>query len=282
MKNVDFSNVLLSIFSPEILLYPVKNIINPLTKNKNKLARSKSALNSRNNITQKNMKEEYIKNKLVTNFINMKKEEEKNNFIYERKINLYPRNEAKNNNNKNLMREFIIIKPKSSNNKNYYKIVQNKSLKNNDEPYKRYLSEKYKIEYIKKMKELENKYILESKRQKKLKFENDIRTKFQGYDFSKQRKKETIFEKLIKSKICEKKDENKKLEKNDIVNQFNTNFFLKMLNFEINEKKYMFLENKKLIPNVKYNDFKERFGIFTWNLKENPNFSTLINYISNK
>ena len=45
MKNVDFSNVLLSIFSPEILLYPVKNIINPLTKNKNKLARSKSALN---------------------------------------------------------------------------------------------------------------------------------------------------------------------------------------------------------------------------------------------
>jgi len=282
MKNVDFSNVLLSIFSPEILLYPVKNIINPLTKNKNKLARSKSALNSRNNIIQKNMKEEYIKNKLVTNFINMKKEEEKNNFIFERKINLYPRNEAKNNNNKNLMREFIIIKPKSSNNKNYYKIVQNKSLKNNDEPYKRYLSEKYKIEYIKKMKELENKYILESKRQKKLKFENDIRTKFQGYDFSKQRKKETIFEKLIKSKISEKKDINQKTENNDIVNQFNTNFFLKMLNFEINEKKYMFLENKKLIPNVKYNDFKERFGIFTWNLKENPNFSTLINYISNK
>ena len=56
-----------------------------------------------------------------------------------------------------------------------------------------------------------------------------------------------------------------------------------MLNYEINEKKYMFLENtNKFIPTVKYNAFKERFRIFNWHLKNNPNYSTLINYISNK
>ena len=44
----------------------------------------------------------------------------------------------------------------------------------------------------------------------------------------------------------------------------------------------MFLENNKFIPTVRYNDFKERFKIFNLNLKENPNYSTLINYISNK
>ena len=44
----------------------------------------------------------------------------------------------------------------------------------------------------------------------------------------------------------------------------------------------MFLENNRIIPIVKYKAFKERFRIFNWHLKENPNYSELINYISNK
>ena len=154
-------------------------------------------------------------------------------------------------------------------------------IKSGEEPYKKYLSDKKKIESIKKLKELENKYILESKKQKELKLENDIRTKFQGIDFSKQRKKEFYMERILRSKIYDKKEDNK-LSDSAKDGFFNTDFFVKMINFEMNEKKYVFLENDKFIPSVRYNDFKERFRIFSWNLKENPNYNTLINYISNK
>ena len=309
MKNVDFSNVLFSVFSPETILYPVKNTINPITlsmkdiikkedKNKVKLIRSKSALNlNRNDLIPKKLYKKYIKDisyKKGTNSLNIKYEENNiNNFDYLRKIILYPSNENKTNKNKNnssnnppldysLMKDFIIIKPKNAKNNNYYKIINNKEIKTVDEPYKKYLREKNKMEKAKKMKEIENKYIIESKIQKQLKFENDIRTKFQGLDFSKQRKRESFIASVLKSKTYKKKEEKKKLDKSEF-DKFDIKFFLQMLNYEINEKKYMFLENtNKFIPTVKYNAFKERFRIFNWHLKNNPNYSTLINYISNK
>ena len=307
MKNVDFSNVLFSVFSPETILYPVKNSINPITlsmkdiikkndKNKIELIRSKSALNlNRNNLIQKKLYKKYIKDisyKKGTNSLNIKYEENNiNNFDYLRKIILYPSNESKTNKNNSsnnppldysLMKDFIIIKPKNAKNNNYYKIINNKEIKTVDEPYKKYLREKNKMEKAKKMKEIENKYIIESKIKKQLKFENDIRTKFQGLDFSKQRKRESFIASVLKSKTYKKKEEKKKLDKSEF-DKFDIKFFLQMLNYEINEKKYMFLENtNKFIPTVKYNAFKERFRIFNWHLKNNPNYSTLINYISNK
>ena len=307
MKNVDFSNVLFSVFSPETILYPVKNSINPITlsmkdiikkndKNKIELIRSKSALNlNRNNLIQKKLYKKYIKDisyKKGTNSLNIKYEENNiNNFNYLRKIILYPSNESKTNKNNSsnnppldysLMKDFIIIKPKNAKNNNYYKIINNKEIKTVDEPYKKYLREKNKMEKAKKMKEIENKYIIESKIKKQLKFENDIRTKFQGLDFSKQRKRESFIASVLKSKTYKKKEEKKKLDKSEF-DKFDIKFFLQMLNYEINEKKYMFLENtNKFIPTVKYNAFKERFRIFNWHLKNNPNYSTLINYISNK
>ena len=217
-------------------------------------------------------------------------EENTNNFDFIRKFKLYNKdenslikNKSQNNIfiNKNLMKDFIIIEPKNS---KYFQKLRNKGFKSIEEPYKKYLSEKTKIELAKKLKEIENKYIIESKLQKQLKFENDIRTKFQGFDFSKQRKRESFIDKIIKSKIFEKKEEKKKTDNiSEFNNKFDIKFFLDKINFEINEKKYMFLENtNKFLPIVKYNAFKERFRIFNWNLKENPNYSTLINYISNK
>jgi len=308
MKNVDFSNVLFSVFSPETILYPVKNTINPITlsmkdiikkddKNKVKLIRSKSALNlNRNDLIPKKLYRKYIKDisyKKGTNSLNIKYEENNiNNFDYLRNIKLYPSKESKtmkniNNQRSNspfdnsLLKDFIIIKPKNSKNNNYYKIINNKPVKTVEEPYKKYLYEKNKIEKAKKIKEIENKYILESKRQKQLKFENDIRTKYQGLDFSKQRKRESFIERVLKSKMYKKKEE-KKLDNSEF-DKFDIKFFLQKLNYEIKEKKYMFLENtNKFIPTVKYNAFKERFRIFNWHLKNNPNYSTLINYISNK
>lgn len=288
MKNLDFSNILFSAFSPEIILYPVKNSLSPITvsekdivsqkdlnKNSNnisKFIRPKSALNiNYRDLFPKKLYDKYIINKNINLNKNNKNKKKDNNKLYSSFV--FKPFEKKNFSQKNL---FINSDTKN----NYKKININKDIKSNEEPYKKYLLDKRKIESIKKLKELEIKYIMESKRQKQLKLENDIRNKFQGIDFSKQRKRDFYMEKIIKSKIY-KKEENKKTE-NGKSGLYNTDYLVKKINFEINEKKYMFLENNKFIPSVRYNDFKERFNIFSWNLKENPNYSILINYISNK
>ena len=182
--------------------------------------------------------------------------------------------------NSNLMQDFIIIKPKSSKINNYYKIYRKRELKSAVEPYKKYLSEKNKIEYSKKMKELENKYIIESKLQKKLKYENDIRNKYQGLDFSKQRKRGLFMEEIMKAKKYEKKEDRKRSD-ND---EFDIKYYTKLYEFIVKEKRYPFLDskNKGFIPSNKYNIFQERFRLFNWKLKENPDYNALINYISNK
>ena len=312
MKNVDFSNILFSIFSPKVILYPVKNSINPITSsvkdiinaksdNDFKSIRSKSFLNldiNKNNLIPEELINKFRKDSKIEKFSTLKDiKKEYNNklnlkYIQKRKLlskkDIKTKKKNKNNStnnlfyNSNLMQDFIIIKPKSSKANNYYKIYRKRELKSAVEPYKKYLSEKNKIEYSKKMKEIENKYIIESKRQKQLKFENDIRTKFQGIDFSRQGKRESFVEKLLKSKVYAKKEEIKNLDDNEL-NEIDIKYILKMIDFEVNKKKHIFLDNgNKFIPTVKYNDFEERYGIFNWNLRENPNYSILINYISNK
>ena len=286
MKNIDFSNILFSAFCPEIILYPVKNSINPVTvsvkdiinkkdtNNTTKFIRPKSTLN----INYRNLFPKKLYNKYI---IDRSPNLNKNN---KNKTNLYSTWQFKPLEQKSFSQKNLLFNKditKDIHQKNYKKINRHKIMKSGEEPYKKYLSDKKKIESIKKMKELENKYILESKKQKELKLENDIRTKFQGIDFSKQRKKEFYMERIIRSKIYDKREDNK-LSENAKSGFFNTDFFVKMIDFEMNEKKYVFLENDKFIPSVRYNDFKERFRIFSWNLKENPNYNTLINYISNK
>ena len=286
MKNIDFSNILFSAFCPEIILYPVKNSINPITvsvkdiiskkdtNNTTKFIRPKSTLN----INYRNLFPKKLYNKYI---IDRSPNLNKNN---KNKTNLYSTLQFKPLEQKSFSQKNLLFNKditKEIHQKNYKKLNRHKIMKSGEEPYKKYLLDKKKIESIKKMKELENKYILESKKQKELKLENDIRTKFQGIDFSKQRKKEFYMERILRSKIYDKKEDNK-LSDSAKDGFFNTDFFVKMINFEMNEKKYVFLENDKFIPSVRYNDFKERFRIFSWNLKENPNYNTLINYISNK
>ena len=286
MKNIDFSNILFSAFCPEIILYPVKNSINPVTVSVKDIINKKDSNNTTKFIRPKST--------LNINYRDLFPKKLYNKYIIDKSTNL-----SKNNKNKNNLYPTLQFKPlekksfsqknlffnnditKDVHQKNYKKINRNKIIKSSEEPYKKYLSDKKKIESIKKLKELENKYILESKKQKELKLENDIRTKFQGIDFSKQRKKEFYMERILRSKIYDKKEDNK-LSDSAKDGFFNTDFFVKMINFEMNEKKYVFLENDKFIPSVRYNDFKERFRIFSWNLKENPNYNILINYISNK
>ena len=311
MKNVDFSNNVFSIFSPKSVLYPVKNSINPISSSvkdllnkkkekKTKLFRSKSYLNldvNKNNLIPENLFNKFIKDSSIKNFSNyidiQNDYNNKINFCYIKKKKILSKKDKAKKLNKNnsannifsnskLMKDFIIIKPKSSKvTSNYYKAYRKREISSAVEPYKKYLYEKNKIEHAKKMKELENKYIIESKRQKQLKFENDIRTKFQGLDFSRQGKRESFIEKIIKTKVFAKKEEKKKSDNYEI-SEIDIKYFLKMIDFEINHKKHIFLENNRFIPAVKYNAFKERFKTFSRLLKENPNYSSLINYISNK
>ena len=298
MKNADFSNILFSIFSPKTLLYSVKNPLNPITvslkdilknkekeKEKSKIPRAKSALNI---LGIKNVVPKKLYNKYIIDNNNSRNPSKLKSI--KNKANSYLTNDIKKTKNKSFSQNthrinkyftnnYIITKPKNSQRNNLYNI--NKTIKTNEEPYKKYLSEKRKIEFIKKIKELENKYILESKRKKKLKFDYNIRTKFQGIDFSKQIKRVSFIEKITQTKMCDKKEEINELD-NDIIDKYETKLFLEMLNYEIKEKKYMFIENtNKFIPAAKYNAFKERFRIFNLNLKENPSYSELINYISN-
>lgn len=76
--------------------------------------------------------------------------------------------------------------------------------------YKEYLSEKNKIEFDKKAKEIEMNYVNESRKQQQMKLENDIRKNFQGYDFSKQKERGFFLSEYIKSKQYTKEEVKKK------------------------------------------------------------------------
>ena len=90
--------------------------------------------------------------------------------------------------------------------------------------------------------------------------------------------------KYLKSKQYKKKEKkvkNNEEEKN-IFKQLDYQHLKERLNFEINERKYMFLDNNEFVPRARYANFNERFKSFLRNLKESPNLNELINYISKK
>ena len=291
MKNVSYSTLLFSAFSPKVLLSPVKNKINPINssarniiknkiKNNEKLFMNSSNLNisninKNNTIQRKNFNTFYINNK--------------NSFSKKHKIlfSFYSGHPFKNKkklvNTIKFTKDFIIMRPQriKSANTSLQKI-NNKNKKSFVEPYKKYLFEKNKIELNRKEKEREMNYIIESKRQQKLKMENDLRKKFQGLDFSRQKRREFFIEKLLKTKQYTKKIEKCKNneEENNINKQINYQYLKERLNFEVNERKYMFLENNEFFPKARYASFNQKLRFFLRNIKENPNLNLLVNYIS--
>jgi hypothetical protein len=146
--------------------------------------------------------------------------------------------------------------------------------------YKEYLSEKNKIEFDKKAKEIEMNYVNESRKQQQMKLENDIRKNFQGYDFSKQKERGFFLSEYIKSKQYTKEEvKKKKGGQGTIFKEFDFQNFIKKLNFEVNEKKYLFLDNKDFIPRIHYSNFNARIRKFFKSLRENPNYNYLNNHI---
>lgn len=290
MKNVSYSTLLFSAFSSDVILSPINNKINPINSSARNLIRNKMERNnkffmssgnlnissiSKNNAIQKNIFNTfYIKNNIIKNT------------KYKILFPFFCHNSLKKK--KNLIKKIkftkdFIISPQRIKSANIsFEQINNKSKKSFGEPYKKYLFEKNKMEQNRKEKEKEMNYIIESKRQQKLKMENDIRKKFQALDFSKQKRREFFIEKLLKSKQYSKKIEkctNNKDESN-INKQLNYKHFKERLNFEVNKRKYMFLENDEFVPKARYESFNQQLRAFLRNLKENPNLNLLVNYIS--
>ena len=290
MKNVSYSTILFSAFSPTVLLTPVKNSINPINSSVKKIIKDKKQNNkklfmSSSNINISNINKYNIAQKKF--FYNKRSDSAADiNTSYKPKIlhsfyNVKPlKKEIKLNNKRKFTKDFIIFRPQriKSCNTSLKKIY--KSQRCYVEPYKKYLFEKNKIEKNKRAKEIEMNYIIESKKQQQLKLENDIRNKYQGLDFSRQKKREFFLEKYLKSKEYTKKEEKKKNDDDNLYRQLDTKYLLKKLNFEMNEKKYLFHENNEIMPRVRYSSFSIKLKDFLWNLKENPNYNILINYIS--
>ena len=144
------------------------------------------------------------------------------------------------------------------------------------EPYKQYLIEKNEIESVKNAKETEMKYYLESKRQQQLKRLHEIKTKYQGYDFSRQKSRESFLEILMKSKNYKKttRKSHIKIKKND-----NDNALLNNPAEEVgihklyNERKYLFSGNCELQPQVKYALYNDQLQTFYSSLADNPDYN---------
>ena len=60
--------------------------------------------------------------------------------------------------------------------------------------------EKKEIEENRKRREIEKKYVIESRKKEEFKLLNDIKTKYEGYDFSRQEEKVGFMGKYIESK----------------------------------------------------------------------------------
>ena len=302
MKDVNYSTILFSIFSHDVLLSPVRSLLNPLTPSaketlKDKVKIDKKIIDGQSLSSSRNILKghEIIKRKISQTYnINTNKIKKSNSmekiiinpkilssfYSYKpqefRKLN---NNSIKPNLNKESFRTSSVKKPqrnRSCKNINYG--MKNKKFYLS--AYKEYLSEKNKIESDKKAKEIEMNYVIESRKQQQMKFENDIRKKFQGYDFSKQKERGFFLSEYIKSKQYTKEEvKKKKRGEGNIFKEFDYQNFMKKLNFEMNEKKYLFLDNNDFVPRIHYSSFNRKIRNFFKNLRENPNFNYLNNHI---
>ena len=297
MKDVNYSTILFSIFSHDVLLSPVRSLLNPLTPSAKETLKDKVQIDkkiidgpsssNRNLLNGQAIIKRKISQTYNININKIKKSNSMEKIIINPKIlssfySYKPLKFKKLNNNK--------IKTNNFRNSSVKKPQRNRSCKNINygmknkkfylSAYKEYLSEKNKIEFDKKAKEIEMNYVNESRKQQQMKLENDIRKNFQGYDFSKQKERGFFLSEYIKSKQYTKEEvKKKKRGVGTIFKEFDYQNFIKKLNFEMNEKKYIFLDNNDLVPRIHYSSFNRKIRNFFKNLRENPNFNYLNNHI---
>lgn len=298
MKDVNYSTILFSIFSHDVLLSPVRSSLNPLTPSAKETLKDKvqvdkkiidrPSLSNRNLLNGQKIIKRKISQTYYINKDNIKKSNSMEKIMINPKIlssfySYKPLKFKKMNNNS------IKSNKESFRNSSVKKLQRNKSYKNINygmedkklylSAYKEYLSEKNKIEFDKKAKEIEMNYVIESRKQQQMKFENDIKKNFQGYDFSKQKERGFFLSEYIKSKQYTKEEvKKKKGGEGNIFKEFDYQNFIKKLNFEVNEKKYLFLDNNDFVPRIHYSNFNTRIRKFFKSLRENPSY----NYLNNQ
>ena len=293
MKNVCYSHILFSAFSQDILLSPVRNRIKPITYSVKKIIKNKNQNNKKlfiNSSSLNNDKYNIFHKKFNNTFlINKNNNSESQNNSKQKILYSFYSGKPKKKKKKlkigqKFTKDFIIMKKQGYNSANpLYRKINYKIQKYNIEPYKKYLIDKNKIEMNRKAKEREMKYIMESKNNQKLKMENNLRQNYQGLDFSRQKKREFFLAEYLKSKQYAKKVKNhKKDEDENFYRQFECQHLRERLNFEVNERKYLFLDNDEFVPKAKYSSFNQKFKSFLRNLKNNPHLNILVNYISKK
>lgn len=184
-----------------------------------------------------------------------------------------------NTKNKKLFRDFIDLKSSYNKKKKKttkYSLTQGLGRIGSTEPYKQYILEKREIEENKKRREIEKKYIIESKKQQEIKMLNDLKTKYEGYDFSRQEAKVGFLDKYIESKNYSKeKTKNFYIRP---VSNYNKNKY-KYIDIELleeikaNKRKNIFEEDFDLKTSTKYNSFRVKAISFIKSLRHNPNYN---------
>lgn len=240
-------------------------------------------------IFQSKIKNQFIKLKVPKkNFYNFKTA----NSVLIKKIktnsydNIKPLFCKTSNNTGNFLsfRDFMTVKSNKSNNnkkkknKTKYRLTHNIGRPGSAEPYKQYILEKREIEENRKRREIEKKYIIESKKNQELKLLNDIKTKNEGYDFSRQEKKVGFMEKHIESKNYSKEKTKNSYERTSI-NYRKNNYNYQYVDMELlediktNKRKNIFEEDFDLKTSTKYNSFRLQAASFIKSLRHNPNYN---------
>ena len=175
--NNNFSTVYFSIFTPNIFHTKIRNQFIKMKSPKKNFYNFKTT----NNILIKKIETNFNKNSKPLIFKTSTNLKSKNILSF--------RDFASGNSN---------IKNKEK--KKKYHLIHNFGRPGSAEPYKQYILEKREIEENRKRREIKKKYIIDSKRNQELKILNDMKTKYEGYDFSRQEKKVGFMDKYMESK----------------------------------------------------------------------------------
>lgn len=249
--NNDFSTIQFSIFSPETFQLRVKNniVINKPTSN------NIATINSTINDSSKNLVPDYNNNIRSTNYRTSSIQNKPTKKII-------------------LFRDIVTKTPEKPKKKKYikakYSLTQGKI-----EPYKQYILEKRELENIKKRREIEKKYIIESKLQQDLKLLGDIKSKYEGYDFSKQQNKVGYLDKYLESKNYSK-EKIKGFPRPSTAYRKNKYEYIDMdllQDLKSNKKRNVFEEDFDIKNLTKYNIFRTSLVSFIKSLRSNQNYN---------
>lgn len=177
--------------------------------------------------------------------------------------------------NPKLFRDFISVNPNKKSKKKY-KLSRGIIRPGSVEPYKQYILEKREIEENKKRREIEKKYVIESKKQQELNLLNDLKTKYEGYDFSRQEGKVSFLDKYVESKNYSK-EKTKNFFVRPVSNyRKNKYYYIDVELLEVikaNKRKNIFEEDFDINTSSKYNSFRTKAVSFIKSLRHNPNYN---------